>query len=493
MAGTAAGVQVVWFRRDLRPADHAPLTAAAEAARAAGAGLLPLYVFDPDLWRRADLAGRHWAFLREALVDLRRDLAALGQPLVLRTGAAVPVLAALHRSHGIAGLWAHADDGTPGTRDRDAAVAAWAAGEGIPWRVTTPGPAARAPLPVPDALPPVAGIEPGAIPETIDRVMGDRVPGWLPDTCPGRPAGGRRAGLAATTRFLERRLPRYLRDQAIPAVAGEAVSRLGPHLAWGTLSAGEVRAAAARRRDELRDLPEAITGARPRALEVFGERLNLRGAALADPPPDLPGELMPQAAGTPLFDAWSRGETGWPIVDAAMKALARDGWLPFTLRALVMQVAVLHLELDPVRAGLALARGLVDYEPAIHWRRLRDQTAGAPGGAALRPGSPVRFSERHDLDGRFIRSHLPALARLPAAWLHAPWTAPADVLATAGLTLGRDYPHPVADPGATLRAARLRLQIAIAAAVPADTATALPSPRRGRCKPVDPRQLGFDF
>ncbi|MFD0387677.1 deoxyribodipyrimidine photo-lyase [Tistrella bauzanensis] len=103
------------------------------AAREAGCGVLPLYILEPDLWRRSDMSGRQWGFVREALADLRRDLAARGQPLVLRAGPAVNVLAAIRRAQGIAGLWSHRETGTAWSWGRDAAVAAWARDQGIAW------------------------------------------------------------------------------------------------------------------------------------------------------------------------------------------------------------------------------------------------------------------------------------------------------------------------------------------------------------------------
>ncbi|MFD0387678.1 FAD-binding domain-containing protein [Tistrella bauzanensis] len=204
------------------------------------------------------------------------------------------------------------------------------------------------------------------------------------------------------------------------------------------------------------------------------------------------------------------GETGWPLVDACMRALARDGWLPFRMRAMVMAVASYHLWLDFRPVALVLARRFVDYEPGIHWAQAQIQ-AGTTGGQVFRMYNPVRQSEMQDPDGGFIRAMLPALARLPTPFIHAPWTAPHAVLTEAGITLGRDYPAPIAEPLAAARAARDRLARALRAAGGAgDTAmTDTPeliaaTPRRwrgpagtGQTRPrrrkTDPRQLGFDF
>ena len=122
-------LQVVWFKRDLRLADHRPLV---EAARRGP--VLPLYVVEPELWRQPDSSGRQWSFCREALEDLQQALAGLGQPLVVRVGEVVAVLEAAHRRHGIAALWSHQETGNLWTYARDRRVAAWVRERGIPWR-----------------------------------------------------------------------------------------------------------------------------------------------------------------------------------------------------------------------------------------------------------------------------------------------------------------------------------------------------------------------
>ncbi len=76
-------VQIVWFKRDLRVADHEPLARAALAIDDLGP-VLPLYVIEPELWQQPDSSGRQFAFVRESLTELRQALAGLGQPLVIR-------------------------------------------------------------------------------------------------------------------------------------------------------------------------------------------------------------------------------------------------------------------------------------------------------------------------------------------------------------------------------------------------------------------------
>ena len=115
-------------KRDLRPADHAPLLRASRRGP-----VLPLMVVEPELWRQPDASARQWQFCRESLEELRAALAALGQPLVVRVGTVTEVLERIQRHWPIAGLWSHQETGNGWTYDRDRRVAAWARQHGITW------------------------------------------------------------------------------------------------------------------------------------------------------------------------------------------------------------------------------------------------------------------------------------------------------------------------------------------------------------------------
>jgi deoxyribodipyrimidine photo-lyase len=121
-----APLNIVWFKRDLRVADHRPLAMAARLGP-----VLPLYIVEPDFWTQPDASARQWAFVAESLEELRSDLAALGQPLCIMAGDAVTIFRDIHQRHGIASLWSHEETGNGWTFARDLAVGAWAREQGI--------------------------------------------------------------------------------------------------------------------------------------------------------------------------------------------------------------------------------------------------------------------------------------------------------------------------------------------------------------------------
>ncbi len=448
-------VHVVWFKRDLRVEDHGPLL---EAARRGP--VLPLYVAEPQLWAQSDASARQWAFIAESLVELREALAQLGQPLLVRVGEMPELLERLRQRAVIGGLWSHEETGNGWTYQRDRAVGAWCRQHGIPWRELPQNGVVRRlrqrdgwarrweermgvePLPAPERLSPPAGSwTPGPIPTATDL-------GLAPDSCPGRQSGGRGAGLALLDSFLSERGRGYARGLSSPLTAASACSRLSPHLAFGSLSLREVVHASRRRRG-------------PKAFE---ERLHWHCHFIQklESEPQLEcRDAHPAYAGLRATDpqrlaAWSEGRTGWPFVDACMRALIAEGWINFRMRAMLMAVASQHLWIDWRDSGRVLARLFVDYEPGIHWNQCQMQ-AGTTGINIVRMYNPIKQGLDHDPEGVFLRRWLPELERVPAVHLHTPWTMTPLEQQAAGCVLGVDYPLPLLDHRQAAREARDRV------------------------------------
>ena len=450
-----SGLQVVWFKRDLRLHDHAPLH---EASRAGP--VLALYVAEPQLWAQPDASARQWQFVAEALNELRLQLQQRGHNLLVRQGSVLEWLERLRRRAPIAGLWSHEETGNGWTYQRDRQVAAWCRAHAIPWSELPQNGVVRR-LRDRDGWArrwqERMGVEPLAAPERLLAPPGPWNPGEIPaasslglapDPCPGRQPGGRRAGLELLESFLNERGRGYARGLSSPLTAVQACSRLSPHLAWGTLSLREVVQASRRR-------------AGPRAFE---QRLHWHCHFIQklESEPELEfRDAHPAYAGLRSTDpqrlaAWSGGRSGWPFVDACMRALSAEGWINFRMRAMLMAVASQHLWIHWRDSGLVLARLFVDYEPGIHWNQCQMQ-AGSTGINIVRLYNPIKQGLDHDPQGLFIRRWLPELARVPAVHLHTPWMMGELEQRAAGCLLGVDYPLPLVDHLQAAREARQRL------------------------------------
>ena len=454
-------INIVWFKRDLRIADHRPLALAAQAGP-----VLPLYIAEPELWAQPDAAARQWAFAAESLAELSQALASLGQPLCVMQGAVVPILRRLHQTHGIAALWSHEETGNGWTYARDLAVAVWAKSAGIAWHEARQFGVIRrlksrsgwanawdrdmaAPItPPPSALPTLPGNWPTRIPSAADL-------GLPPDPCPQRQAGGRRAALETLASFLSQRGRDYRWQMSSPVTAFDASSRLSPHLTWGTLSLREVAQAswARLRALKLTDDPQAKAW-RASIIAFLGrQHWHCHFMQKLEDEPRIEFENFHPAYNGQRSDspdpqrlaAWCAGTTGFPFVDACMRALNQHGWLNFRMRAMLMSFASYHLWLPWRATGLHLARQFVDYEPGIHWSQVQMQS-GTTGINTLRVYNPVKQGLDHDPTGSFIRAYVPELAAVPEAFIHQPW------LWSGAATLA--YPPPIVDHAAAAKAAR---------------------------------------
>ena len=465
-------MQLVWFKRDLRVADHEPLHEAALRGE-----VLPLYIVEPGLWEQPDASGRQWDFWRESLESLREQLTLLGQPLVVRHGEAITVFRHILSRFRIETVWSHQETGNAWTFARDRAVAALLREKGVAWRELRQHGVIRGrvdrdhwsqqwerlmrspQLPRP-RLSPVAGLECGTIPGWPSPRLGK-------DDCPGRQPGGRAFAEQILHSFLDCRGERYHLEMSSPASAASSCSRLSAHLATGTLSMREVVQATRAQRATIRHRGTSRGNTWARALAAFEGRLhwhchfmqkleseprlefeNLQCATrqLRNPQPD-PERL----------DAWINGRTGWPLVDACMRALAHTGWINFRMRAMLTSVASYQLWMHWREPGLHLARQFLDYEPGIHWSQLQMQS-GTTGINTLRIYNPVKQSHDQDPHGVFIRTWVPELSRVETRSIHQPWLMPSSEQKQRGVVIGRDYPHPLVDHEAAARLARQRIQ-----------------------------------
>jgi deoxyribodipyrimidine photo-lyase len=153
---------------------------------------------------------------------------------------------------------------------------------------------------------------------------------------------------------------------------------------------------------------------------------------------------------TERLQRWQEGQTGWPLVDASMRALNHSGWINFRMRAMLMAIASYQLWLHWRDPALHLARLFTDFEPGIHYSQTQMQS-GLTGINALRIYNPVLQSRKLDPDGEFIRRWIPELAGVPSEMIHTPWLmTPAQKERYGGNT----YISPVCDHEQAARVAR---------------------------------------
>jgi deoxyribodipyrimidine photo-lyase len=445
---------LVWFRQDLRLSDHPALAAAARRGP-----VIPVFIWDPTgegAWAPGG-ASRWW--LRNSLASLATALAERGSRLILRRGDSLGVLRNLVRETDATALHfsrryepaAAARDASVTEALRHAGVTSCAfgsallfepealrTGAGGPYKVFTPFwkslqalPAPLPPLPIP-RLP-----VPDAWPDSLDL----RALGLLPkpDWAAGMPSAwtpGWRGAQASLRTHLPEVLPDYSQDR--DRTDRDGTARLSPHLHFGELGAREAWAAA--------EGYVGIPWRRQLAWREFAHHLLAHFPRSAGTPLRAAFAAFPWREDPPALEAWRRGLTGYPLVDAGMRQLWSIGWMHNRARMAAGSFLVKHLLVPWQEGARWFWDTLVDADLAqntMGWQWVAG--CGADAAPYFRIFNPVLQGEKTDPAGAYVREWVPALARVPTAWIHRPWEAPASVLREAGVALGKDYPRPIID------------------------------------------------
>ncbi len=470
-ASSAASPPVlVLFRDDLRVSDNPALHAAVDT----GQPVLCVFILDDASADIRPLGGAARWWVHHALADLASRLEALGGRLDVFMGPAAEIVLALAETETLGGCFSNRRYGL-GERAVDAAIEAGLAARGIPvrsfngtlwhepsevrtrtggaFRVFTPflraalalGPTA-APLPAPRtirAAPPPRGA-PGHV--TLDEL------GLLP-TKPDWSGGlaatwtpGESAAQAKLRAFLDAGLPTYGEDRNRPALP--ATSTLSPHLRHGEISPRQVIAQASHAADDGTAAPHEVEKFVSEVVwRDFAYNLLVDHPALAEVPvqPTFVHFAFRPSDGGDL-EAWRRGRTGYPIVDAGMRQLWTTGFMHNRVRMITASFLVKHLLIDWRVGERWFWDTLCDADPAsnpTNWQWVAG--CGADPSPFFRIFNPTLQGEKFDTKGDYIRAFVPELAAVPNKWVHRPWAAPPEVLVKAGVRLGTDYPHPIVD------------------------------------------------
>lgn len=461
---------IVWFRNDLRLADHPALTAALKAGSATA-----LYIQETDASLRPLGAAARW-WLHHSLNSLAVDLARIGVPLEVRTGLAEQTIRSAVAEHGATAVFWNRRY-SKAERDIDSAIKqalhadcveaqSFAANvlcepwevttlQGKPYSVFTPFSRAIRQRDIPAPLAKPSGHR-GSEPHTVD---GDYTePHWAEKFAPLWRIG-ETAAATALHDFFDAKVDGYAQGRDFPGRG--ATSRLSPHLRFGEISPRQIWSAATtaahRHHPWQSEIDKFLT-------ELIWRDFNYHQLYHRD---DIATEPMqPKYAGLRWRNApadlrrWQQGQTGLPIVDAGMRELWATGYMQNRVRMLTASLLTKNLLLDWRLGERWFWDCLVDADIAsnpANWQWVAG--SGLDASPYFRIFNPVTQGERFDADGAYVRRWVPELSKLPDQWLQQPFAAPAEVLEQAGVELGASYPEPIVD----LHASRDRALAAVKA------------------------------
>lgn len=462
---------MAWLRNDLRLADNPALSAAAND----GDRVIALYIHEEvECVRPPGAAARWW--LHHSLVALESDLAALGVELMVRRGAPGPIIDEIVDQYAVECVFWNRRY-APGERAVDAAIKSGLSGRGVtvqsfganvliePWEIATGQgkpysvftpfwkSLKQCPMATPLARPAARAARPSV---PVDQDYAE--PKWA-QKLGAHWQIGETAARQVLADFLDDRVTVYPQNRDFPEI--EATSGLSPHLRFGEISPRQVWQAAS--------MAAQVDPDKAGAIDKFLSELAWRDFSyhqlyhrpdIASTPMQGKYQGMAWRDAAPDLAAWQHGQTGLPIIDAGMRELWATGYMHNRVRMLVASLLSKNLLLD-WRLGEqwfwdCLVDGDVASNPAS-WQWVAG--SGLDAAPYFRIFNPVTQGGRFDAAGGYVRRWVPELAGLPDKWLHAPWEAPAEVLATAGIVIGSTYAAPIVD----LKASRARALEAAAA------------------------------
>ena len=451
---------LLWYRRDLRVADHPALTLAVREYER----VVPVFVLDDALLHGRFASTPRTAFMLGCLRALDEALRERGSGLVVRHGRPEDELVALAAGVGAeAVLWT--SDVAPYARARDRRVTAALDDAGVrarpqggsyvvdvskprtqggkPFTVFSPfhrhwlglerRTVHRAPAELP-SLP--SGVRKGRVPALDALGLPDGATLAEPFREPGEPAA--RAALA---RWLDGPIDHYRKTHDLLACE-DGTSGLSPYLRWGCVSAAECDARADRRGGA-----GAAAWIRQLAWREFYAHV------LLTHPDNARLEFQPRYrdlqwhGDDDALDAWRAGRTGYPLVDAGMRQLARTGWMHNRARLVAGSFLTKDLHLDWRLGEAHFEALLLDGEPAQNngnWQWV-SSVGVDPAPYFRRMFNPVLQQRRFDPDGAYVRRWVPELRDVPGERLAEPWTMSDAEQAAAGCVIGRDYPAPIVE------------------------------------------------
>lgn len=447
-------INIVWLKKDIRSQDHAAL----KAAELSQYTTLVLFIFEPIVENNYDFDIRHWQFIYHSLKDLE-----IKMPINIIKSDCELAFKEIQKKFQIINVFSHQETGNKETFQRDKQMKRFFKSQQINWIEFQTNAVIRGKHDrngwdqlwlktmkeklIINEISKMKFIKLDhlSLPQTLMNQLSEQ--DW---------SAGEINAHEMLKDFLEFKIENYFSSLSYPEKSKYFTSHLSSYLTYGNLSIRQVYQATLNRRIEYLN---------KKSIDQFLNRLKWHCHFIQkfESQPAIEFENLNaafddirQKKNKKFIKAWRDGQTGYPLIDAAMRCVRETGHLNFRLRATVVSFLTHHLFQPWQEGARILARYFIDYEPGIHFSQFQMQ-AGTMGIHTLRIYNPVKQSLEKDKDAMFIKTWVPELANLPVEFIHQPWLMNEMEQMLYQFKLGENYPKRIVDHEKAAEMAREKL------------------------------------